>query len=713
MDRRSFLMKSTAIAGTTWSQQILQPVLARTVHDGEVLSSGAAFESPDSGDTLFYDDFSKFPVGRLSFPVGQLNGAIQEVHYLANRGVPLGPWSNVIIHLDAWVVSDEDGKPYLEQHTVNELAALMHPALVTGDPEWGDYSLEVKMKPLSLAENAGVVFRYHTNRHYYLFALSEGKYARIALRLPLETNLRIAQWRELAKREFAYDSKQYYSLRVENSGPQIRAYVDGKLLLEVSDSEILQGRAGVTANIPARFQDFRVSAAPEVRSVLQQRITARAAELSRIQGDNPQPKLWKRFATPKFGAGRSVRFGDLNGDGQLEMIIGQNIPRVQGDAHDQISCLTAVTLDGRVLWQIGRPDARNGLLTNDLPFQIHDVDGDGRQEVVFIRDFKIQILDGATGGLKRSAQMPDALPTATGSKPPYQFENGDCVAFVNVSGGERRGDILVKDRYWNFWVYSNNLEPLWQGKGQTGHFPYPFDIDGDGRDEILIGYALWDHDGKQLWSHDDELKDHADSVFIGNLTDDPRAEPRAYVAGSDEGLLIFSRQGEILKHVRVGHAQNASVAKYRPDLPGLQYLLVNFWKNPGIVTLFDADGNILAQEELIHCGSPLIPVNWRGDGQEFALLAGNVHEGGLIDGHLRRVVMFPDDCHPDLCAHALDLNHDGRDEVILWDQEQVWIYTPGRALDSKRSYDPIRNPLYNESNYRIQISLPRWRESKA
>ena len=74
----------------------------------------------------------------------------------------------------------------------------------------------------------------------------------------------------------------------------------------------------------------------------------------------------------------------------------------------------------------------------------------------------------------------------------------------------------------------------------------------------------------------------------------------------------------------------ASVGKYRPDLPGLQYMTVNYWRSPGIITLFDYDGNILAQEEPIHCGSPMLPVNWRGDGQEFALLSGNV-QGGRHD----------------------------------------------------------------------------------
>jgi len=83
-------------------------------------------------------------------------------------------------------------------------------------------------------------------------------------------------------------------------------------------------------------------------------------ELSRLRADNPKPKLWKKFDTPNFGAGRNVRFGDLDGDGVPDMLIAQNIPRIRADAFDEISCLTAVTLDGKILWQKGRPDPRNG-----------------------------------------------------------------------------------------------------------------------------------------------------------------------------------------------------------------------------------------------------------------------------------------------------------------------------------------------------------------
>jgi hypothetical protein len=261
-------------------------------------------------------------------------------------------------------------------------------------------------------------------------------------------------------------------------------------------------------------------------------------------------------------------------------------------------------------------------------------------------------------------------------------------------------------------VYNNRLEPQWQGEGQTGHFPYPVDVTGDGRDEILIGFAMWDHTGRQVWSHDSEIRDHADGAAMANLAADPGAPPRYYTTASDEGFILFDRSGRILKHVRIGHAQNPAIGKFRPDVPGLQCMTVNFWRNPGIVTLFDSEGNILAQDEPIHTGSPMLPVNWRGDGTEFVLLSGNSGEGGMIDGHLRRVVMFPDDGHPDLAANVADVTGDPRDEILLWDTERVWIYTQDRPFSGDRIYSPERNPHYNESNYRANISLPGWTETR-
>src|SRR5256885_1720891 len=101
MDRRSFLKSSTALAGATLSGQLLPPF---AVSNPPV----APASSSTSDDPFFYDDFSRFPSGLLSHPIGQLNGAIQEDHYLSNRGVPLAPWQNPICYLDAWAVSDEE-----------------------------------------------------------------------------------------------------------------------------------------------------------------------------------------------------------------------------------------------------------------------------------------------------------------------------------------------------------------------------------------------------------------------------------------------------------------------------------------------------------------------------------------------------------------------------------------------------------------------------
>ena len=652
---------------------------------------------------LFSEDFSRFKPGVLSAPLGLLNGAIQEYHYIEHRGVPTHPWRNPIVHLDSWAAGDEGETPYIEQHLTNDDARFA-PLFVTGDPEWRDYRVEVSIKPLSLDKEAGIVFRYRTSRHHYRLALEQGSRIRLAERLPFDREFRVSAWREVASAPFVYDTRSWHRLEVSAEGDRIRAAVDGRPLIDVRDGELTSGIAGITANRPARFKAFRVTSSATAAAGLRQRIEQRDAGLRTLRAENPQPKLWKKFETPEFGAGRNVRFGDLDGDGRLDMLFAQNVPKVRGDAFDHISCLTAVTLDGRVLWQQGRPNPKNGLLTNDNPFQIHDLDGDGRVEVVAARDSQLQVLDGRTGKLVRSTWLP---PIAAEVKDrPYELNVGDSLLFVDLSGSGHPREILIKDRYRGFWIFDKDLKLLWEGLGQTGHYPFPVDVDGDGRQEFLIGYSLWGADGKPRWSHDARYRDHADALSMGNFSGRPSAGMRAYIDGSDEGFLVFEADGTLVRHHRLGHAQTQSVGKYRPDLPGLQFLIANFWRNPGIVTLLDADGTILAQDEMVPGSTHLEPVNWRGDGQEFALLSGSVREGGMIDGKLRRVVMFPDDGHPDLASAVRDLTGDRRDEIVLWDQTRVWIYTQDRPFTGANVYAPVRNPHYNDSNYRAMVSMP-------
>src|SRR5205814_8729817 len=132
------------------------------------------------------------------------------------------------------------------------------------------------------------------------------------------------------------------------------------------------------------------------------------------------------------------------------------------------------------------------------------------------------------------------------------------------------------------------------------------------------------------------LQDHVDAVAVGNFTGDPRKPPRVYWSSSDEAFLMLDLEGNILKHVRVGHTQTAAVGKFRPELPGLQYITTNFWRNPGIISLFDADGNLLAQDEPIHSGSPTLPLTRRRDRQELAPPAARAPRGARGAGAARR-----------------------------------------------------------------------------
>jgi rhamnogalacturonan endolyase len=72
------------------------------------------------------------------------------------------------------------------------------------------------------------------------------------------------------------------------------------------------------------------------------------------------------------------------------------------------------------------------------------------------------------------------------------------------------------------------------------------------------------------------------------------------------------------------------------------------------------------------------------------------------------VVLLPDDGHPDLCAEALDLTGDARDELVVWDRDRIFIYTQDRPFRGERIYAPIRLPHHNMSNYRADESLPAW-----
>jgi len=673
-----------------------------------VLAAGAlavlswASGSRAAGEVLLEDDFSGLKPG-LVWPAG---GPHTEYHYLPEMA-PRGHWALSCFTTDAasqeaWHVRQEEGRPVMVQAYLNRDRRDSHPMIVAGDDLWADYTVSVRFAPETDAGQSGLAVRYQNDRCYY-FAGVSGASAVLKM-VRHETAYHQPFEKVLAQAPCAWTPRQYLTVAVTVEGSRLRARFGDATVLEADDATYPRGKVGLTSDVPARYAHVQVTAPAEEAPRLRARAAARDKELAALQAAHPRPVLWKKIKTEGFGAGRNLRFGDLDGDGRIDLLIGQVVHHGPKDQYSELSCLTAMTFDGKILWQIGKPDPEKYHLTNDVAFQIHDLDGDGRNEVVYCMNFELVVADGATGKTRYKAPTP----AADRAKARYPRILGDCLFFCDLRGTGKPRDILIKDRYWQLWALNDRLEPLWQAACNTGHYPYASDIDGDGKDEVAIGYSLFDHDGRRLWSLDGALRDHADGVAVVRFRDD--LPPRILNAASDEGILFLDLQGKVLKHHRLGHVQNPAVANFRDDLPGLEAVSINFWGNQGILHFFDAEGDVYHSCEPNQYGSMCLPVNWTGRSEEFFVHNANVREGGMFDGWGRRAVVFPDDGHPDMCNAVLDLTGDCRDEVVVWDPHEIWVYTQSDNPRPGRLYKPVRNPLYNYSNYQATVSLPGWSE---
>jgi len=648
---------------------------------------------------LLEDNFSELEVGMFSAPVG----AHTEYHYLP-EAAPKGNWTVACFDnrtSRAWHVKQHDDA-YVMAQTYDNKSDSTHPMLITGDTLWVDYSVTILFTPESDRAQSGLVFRYRNSRCYYFFGFDNSG---VILKMVRHAKgFGKLYEKELAQEKCSWEPGKEYKATVTVQGNHIRAELEGVAVLEANDDTYLRGKVGLTSDVPTRYSHIKITTTDKEYAQFNILKSKRQRELADLRAANPKPVLWKKISTEGFGVGRNLRFGDLNNDGQMDVLIGQMVHHGPGDAYSELSCLTAMTFDGEVLWQIGTPDPEKYRLTNDVGFQIHDIDGDGRNEVVYCMNFEIIVVDGATGKLKYKAPTPLSKPPAD----KYPRILGDCLFFCDMRGIGRPADIVIKDRYWHFWVLNDRLEMMWEGECRTGHYPSAFDVDGDGHDELIIGYALFDHDGRLLWNLEDKIPDHADGVAIVDVMEEEGSKPKLLCAASNSGLFFANLDGNILKHHYIGHAQNPVIAKFRTDLPGLQAVSINFWGNQGILHFYDGHGNIYHDCEPCPFGSMCLPINWTGEPPEFFVHSPNIEWGGMFDGWGRPVVAFPDDGHPDMCNAVLDITGDCRDEVVVWDQHELLVYTQDDNPKDGKLYKPVRNPLYNYSNYQASVSLPGW-----
>ncbi|MCL2377741.1 MAG: hypothetical protein FWC77_01290 [Defluviitaleaceae bacterium] len=657
-------------------------------------------------NTLLKDDFSAFPIGE--FPFDPDHSAMGEYQYIAPKGQQHG-WRDQVCNYTwngtgpSWIITEAEGRHFMESMRIEKgRPHNMYPTLQRGSVFWRNYEFACAIRRLSTRGVAGLAFCMQNSLNTLVFQMQNGAVALVHRHKEKVTPLVAAP--------FSHDCDSYYTLRVDCNNDTVRCYVnDIEVLCHTSPLVAKGGKIGITADCPTQFTNVCVMADDLALTEIERRENEHRQQAKQLQ--NPPMKLWKKIHLQNFGTSRQIRFGHLCGGGEWHIVLAQAQKRISRDAYPHISCLTAIDLDGNILWQRGEPSenaAHLGKISADLPFQVYDIDGDGADEVICAINFELLILDGATGQVKHRAPTPltedDAQVIGT---PPggYAFDrlNVDAIIIANLSGSPHPCEILIKDRYSRLYALDAKLNLLWKyhSNTNTGHFPLAVDINNDGRDEILCGYHLLSPEGHKIWEYP-ITADHVDEIVYGKFMAGSDSGFFACVAGT-EGFFIGDTQGNIIMRDRIGHAQRISIANYDPSREGFEIAVSNFWGHQGIIYLYDSQGNPILEMENELNGNLLTPVNWKGDGQDYFLTNADPGRGGLYDIHGRQAVAFPDDGHPTMCAEAINLTGDVRDELVVWDYNSLWIYVQDDAQD-KNDYNPSKCPHYNSSNYRGEFS---------
>lgn len=438
--------------------------------------------------------------------------------------------------------------------------------------------------------------------------------------------------------------------------------------------------------------------------------TARGQQVKRAE-------LVEVFDLEDFGG--PLHVVDLDGDGRFEYLVRQNAGHLRSKAHKtpkagvgisreelEINCLTALDGRGRKLWQAGSPHR------GEHPFASHGgddltvcrLDGGVTPQVVAVEMDMLRVYDSADGTVRREKQLPG--------------DNFCAMAHGAVKGDPSRNQLLVKvtDSAYEPYRYGNpsllldsDLTELWMRPHfhGSGHLPVMLDIDGDGFDEILIGYNLVDHDGELLWTIPVENadQDHADHIIAGDFNADGRIE--IVYAGSKD-YFMADVAGNILWQRPHEHSQKSLAGRFRTDVAG-QTIILNekfigmtaytpegqpLWNRPGTgyaqhalkgwtgdereLILFEPQLKRPAEEAPFHSepekSHDFWPLIFDGEGRiaaelpwrdEYAQPRQLVRGGRAYDFGIG------------YATQVADLDDDGRDEIVVSDRRRVWIFSAG------------------------------------
>jgi len=318
----------------------------------------------------------------------------------------------------------------------------------------------------------------------------------------------------------------------------------------------------------------------------------------------PLQAPWKVVTLPDGWAGQYIVAADLDGDGGVEIVTGRNADQV-------MTTVAAVRLDGSILWRWGKEGAGTFTRFYDVPLQIYDQDGDGSPEVFAGIEREILVFAGKDGSIRRRLPLPEGLRVA------------DCIAFARLTRKGRATDIVIKDRYERIWAYDADGNLLWTiekpGGHMTCHHPMPFDLDGDGYDEMMAGYSLIDRAGKILWTVRSEKIDlargHLDCARLLGRGADPNSARIALSYCGANGVALVDGAGKTLWEIPGAHFESIDVGEVRSDIPGME-VVVDIDHRPfgdGPIWIISESGDVLGRYKTNYARYHHL-VDWDGDG---------------------------------------------------------------------------------------------------
>jgi hypothetical protein len=396
-------------------------------------------------------------------------------------------------------------------------------------------------------------------------------------------------------------------------------------------------------------------------------------------------------SAPEDSSG-SIITADVNDDGAFELLV--TAPGYVG----------VYRLDGRLLWskkigvRVGGQSESQGLPGHHGPgIQAGDIDGDQKTEVLFLdQESRIHILEGAQGSELWSVQL----------SPPKGAERWEHLVIADFRGtGDH--DLLLQatnsDGYrMGRYLQAHAIESLRKGE-KSPLWSRDDYLDGDGRDEVL-GPMILGPSGETLLKLD--LAGHIDSVFVEDVRPDlPGLEVvmleegrlnRVFLAGKDRVLweTDYERQ----------EPQNAAIGRFLPGRDDIQVWCRSRYNEHQKPFVFDSGGKLIAHYEMddvapegwTASGVEVInSIHWTGEERAYAC-AKERHESGdvcifdPISGEF--LLRLPDKADR---LYVADISGDWREEIVVWNGNELNVY----ANDQENS-NPSRERLWSKQHYR-------------